>query len=160
MSYTSLFETISSNCGKILLLTKHILHVVLQCLSSAVGWVQSSLWSIYASYEVFFPARVGKGLVFSFLFPYIDPVWFSSLLSVEWYDSSIPIDSALLADFIPSAEIITLVSRVAKFALSSQKDCLHIQMILWHPWYRKNSLDAGFRPWYLWEHDLDAKCLP
>ena len=116
--------SVRSNCVKILLLTKHILHVVLQCLSFTVAWVQSSLWSIYASYEVFFPARVGKGLVV-FLIVSIHWLWLlSSLLSVEWYDSSIPIVSASLAAFIPSAEIITLVSRVVKFALSSPKGLL------------------------------------
>ena len=41
-----------------------------------------------------------------------------------------------------------------------KKDCLHIQMILWHLWCRTSFLDAVFRSWYLWEQDLDAKCLP
>ena len=72
---------------------------------------------------VFFQPALGKGWLFSFIHIYIDYDWFSSLRFVEWYDSSIPTASASLATFIafiPSTEIFTLVSRVMKFALSSQ----------------------------------------
>ena len=101
------------------------------------------VWSRFPSHS---RERAG---CFPLLFLYVDSDLFSSLLSVEWHDSSIAIASASLVAFILSAEIITLVSRVMKFALSSQNDCLHIQMILWHPGYLKKSLDSGFRPWYL-----------
>ena len=68
--------------------------------------------------------------MFVSFFPYIESDWFSSLpesdwfsslLFMEWCDSSIPNNLVSLAAFIHSAEIITLVSRMMKFALPSQK---------------------------------------
>ena len=89
----------SSNCGKIIILsTKHILHIVPQCLSFTLACLKSSLWTVCASYEVFTSARFGERVgCFPLLFPYIYSGWFSSLLFVGWYDSSIPIASASLA---------------------------------------------------------------
>ena len=101
--------------------TKHILHIVLQYLSFTVAYLKSSFWKIYALHKVFFQPELEKGWLFSFLFPYIDSNWFSALLFVEWYDSSASIASASLAALNPSAGVITLVSRMMTFALSSQK---------------------------------------
>ena len=81
------------------------------------------VWSLFSS-----QSRDRSGC-FHLLFPYIDPDWFSRLLFEELYDSSIPITSASVAAVVPSAEIFTLMASVMKFA---KKDCLHIQMILYH----------------------------
>ena len=45
--------------------------------------------------------QLGKGWLFYLWFPYIDSDWFSSLLSLQWYDSSIPIFSASFSSLYP-----------------------------------------------------------
>ena len=104
----------------------------------------SSLWTIFASHEVFFQPELERAGCFTLLFSFRDSDWFSSMLFVEWYDSSIPIASASLEAFLPSVEIINLVSRVMKFALPYQIG-LHTHsndpMASLIP---KNILDAGF----------------
>ena len=112
------------------------------------------VWSLWSG------QRWERAGCFPLLFPYIESDWFSSPFFVEWYDSSIPIASTSLAAIIPSTEIVILVSKVMEFALSSPK---------WLPTHSndpiaslilENPLDVGIRPWYLWEQDLGAKCLP
>ena len=52
---------------KILLPTKHILHIALQCLSFTMACLKSMLWTIYASYKVFVQSELGKCWLFSFI---------------------------------------------------------------------------------------------
>ena len=60
--------SVSSNCDEIILPTKHILHIFLQCLSFTVACLKSSLWTIYSSHEVFFCLPdLAKDRLFSFL---------------------------------------------------------------------------------------------
>ena len=73
-------------------------------------------WSLF-----FFNQSWERTGCFPLSFPYTDSDWFPGLHFVECCGSCIPIASASLTAFIPSAEVITLVSRVMKFALSSQK---------------------------------------
>ena len=151
--------SVRSNCVKIILLTKHILHVVLQCLSFTVAWAQSSLWSIYASYEVFFPARVGKGLV---VFPYC----FHTLTLIGYPVCSPWSDTTVLYPlFLP---LWQLLSPLLKSSLWYQEWWnLHSppkRIAYTFKWSNgildTRKMDARFRPWYLWKQDLDAKCLP
>ena len=105
-------RSISQTISRLLVLTvikklpaKHILHIVLQCPSFTV----TCLFPVFPYIESDW---------FSSL-PEFD--WFSSLLFMEWSDSSIPNNFVSLAAFIHSTVIITLVSRMMKFALPSQK---------------------------------------
>ena len=141
--------------------TKHILHICLQCLSFTGACLKSSLWIIYSSHEVFFPATVGKGLVI-FLYH------FHTLILIGFPDCSLW--SATTAVYSLLLRLWQLSSILLKSSIwypewcnlyyPRKKDFVHIQMILWHIWCRASFLDAGFRPWYLWKQDSDAKCVP
>ena len=57
------------NCDKIPLPNKHILHIVLQCLSFTVVCLKSSLWT----WSLFFQPELGKDWLFSFI------------ISIHWF---------------------------------------------------------------------------
>ena len=79
---------ISSNCDKTRLPTKNIIYRVLQSPSFTVACLKSSLWPIYASYEVFFyPAKLGKGLVV-FLYSSHTSILFGSPFCSSWSDTT------------------------------------------------------------------------
>ena len=98
--------------------TKHILHMVLQCLFFTMECLKSSLWTIYASQSFFQPA-LGKGWLFSFIVS-THRFWLvlqSALRGVirQFYTHCF----CLFGSLHPSTEIITLISRVMEFALFS-----------------------------------------
>ena len=159
---------VSSNCDifnnhlsvltVIFLTTKH-LHIVLQCLFFTMACLKSSLWTIYTS-QSFFSASVGKGLAV-FLYFFHTSILIGPPVCASW-----SVMTALYPLLLPLWHISPLLLKSSlwypewwNLHSPHKKDCLHIQMILWHPWYRINLLDAEFRPWYLWEQDLGAKCL-
>ena len=59
--------SVSSNCDKIILPTKHILHIVLQCLSFTVRCLKVKVVNNIGIMLSIFPARIGKGWLFSFV---------------------------------------------------------------------------------------------
>ena len=112
------------------------------------GMIEVKLMNNICITVFFFSQRWERAGSFPLLFPHIDSDCFPSPLFVEWFDSFIPIASACLAAFIPSTEIITLVSRVMTFALSSQKG------LPTHFKWSYGILDTGQISWMLYSvHD-------
>ena len=109
----------------------------------------------------FFLVSVGKGLAV-FLYCFHTSILIGSPVWASWSDTT-----ALYPLLLPLWQLSSLLMKSSLWYPEwwnvhspHKKDCLHIQMTLWDPWYRTNLLEAGFRPWYLWEQDLGAKCLP
>ena len=104
--------------------------------------LKSSVRTIYAS-ESFFPASVGKELSV-FLYCFHTSILIGSPVCASWSDTT-----ALNPLLLPLWQLSSLL----------------LNSSLWYPEWRNllllaNLWDAGFRPWYLWEQDLGAKCLP
>ena len=119
--------------------------------------LKSSLWTICASQSFFQPA-LGNCWLFSFIVS-VHRFWLvSSLRFVKWYDSFIPIASASLAAWSLLLKSSLWYPEWWNLHPPHKKDCLHIQMILWHPWFRTNLLGAWFRPWYVWETWVPNVC--
>ena len=133
------------------LTTKYILHIVLQCMFFTMACLKSTLWTICAS-QSFFPASVGKGLAV-FIYTYIHRlrlVLQSALRGVirQLYTNCF----CLFGSFHP-------FYWNHHFGIQSDEICTLLTIGIAYT-YRINLVDAGFRPWYLWEQEMGAKCLP
>ena len=115
--------------------------------SFTVACLESSLWTIYASHGFFFQPELGKDWLFSYIIS-LQQFWLVfGLLFVSTTTAIYPL-------LLPLQQLLLLLLKSSvwypkwwNLHYLPKKDCLHIQMILRHPWYRTHSLDAGFCPW-------------
>ena len=101
---------------------------------------------------IFIPARVGIGLV-AFVYCFHKSTLIGSPVCSLWSNTAALCPLLLPLWQLPSVLLKSSLWWPVWWNLHSppKRDCLHIQMILYHLWYQKNLLNSGFRPWYLWE---------